>query len=1196
HYLILGGHGGLGLALAERLAHEGAAVVALASRSGGASTGHPPSERVEGTACSLRSYAVDVTAPGALTDLVGRIRADIVELHGVVHAAGTLKDGLLRSATAEDLAAVMRPKVDGVRELAAAVAGSELDFAVLFASVSGAFGNLGQGGYAAANAYLDGFAHAHGAPWTSVDWGLWGETGMGTAVAAQLRRRGVRPLGTTEALDALLAVLGDPPRQVVIAHPDASDTLADEEPPPAPVRAPAAKAPTPHAQRARVEDELARFLTDRLGLASFDRATPLADHGMSSIMSVELAEELSRRWDVHLPATLFLEYGGLTELAEALTERYGVAAALPAPPPPAPAAPTPQPPAATTAARTTRPEDIAVVAVSADLPGATSLEGFWHLLRSGRHAFTEVPAERWDVAAHFEPRGPQMTGTYCRSGAFLSDIDRFDPAFFSISVREAEEMDAQQKLLLEHAWAVRDESGLAGHRDIGVFVGATYTHHRDAHGLDEVGPHTALGSMNAVLANRISYALDLTGPSQTVDTLCSSGLVAVQQAVAALRAGQCGAALVAACHVGLTPWYYRSLSQLGALSESRPRPFDDRADGFLPGEGAVAVMLKPLAAAERDGDTVWGVIRGAAVNHGGRGSALPVPRSEAQSAVVRAALADAELDASDITLIETHGTATRLGDPIEIAALTEVFGAGPERREPCLLGSAKANIGHLEPASGLAGLVKILLCLRHREVPPLAGFERPGSHLDLDAGPFTVPTAPLPWPGGDRPRRAGLSAFGMGGTNAHVVVEEHVPGTSAPEGPPGALGEHLLVLSGHTPEALVRRARDLLRLLSEEDAPDTAALCRSAAVGRDHQRHRAAVLGSGPEQLRAGLDRIARHHGDAHGTVLRDGRVVATDLGPATGTADTAPYARLATYTTLGADRLRAQLVLPDDRLSTALACFHVSGGSVDWRQVHAGTRARRIVLPPYPFRPPSGDQPAASRPDPDDSVRRLTRAHRVFGEPTVPAALPLARALDHAEVLEHVTFTARGTGDGPLTGDLDDPGRTGPAAFRHGERVIARLTTANRTQDPVPAAPDLAQLRAGLDRGLEPEGLYAWFAAQGMEIEAPLRSLAGLRYGATRVLARLDTPAEGGPERAAVALDAALQSMAVLTLADPAVPRGTYLPVSVARVVRWDDPARTAYVLLDAEHTGADPVRRGEATLLARNGRVLARLSGIEY
>ncbi len=178
-----------------------------------------------------------------------------------------------------------------------------------------------------------------------------------------------------------------------------------------------------------------------------------------------------------------------------------------------------------------------------------------------------------------------MTGTYCRKGAFLSGTDRFDPAFFGISVREAEEMDVQQKLLLDHAWAVRDDAGLAGRRDIGVFVGATYTHHRDAQGLETVGPHTALGSMNAVLANRISYALDLTGPSQTVDTLCSSSLVALQQAVAALRAGHCGAAIVAACQVGLTPWYYRSLSQLGALSEGLPKPFDEHADGFLPGEG-----------------------------------------------------------------------------------------------------------------------------------------------------------------------------------------------------------------------------------------------------------------------------------------------------------------------------------------------------------------------------------------------------------------------------------------------------------------------------------------------------------------------------------------------------------------------------------------------------------------------------------
>ncbi|SEN86314.1 SDR family NAD(P)-dependent oxidoreductase, partial [Nonomuraea pusilla] len=1198
-YLILGGHGGLGLEVAARFAQEGAGVVALVSRSGGSGTAG-----IETPGCSLVSYAADIAAPGELGALIERVRADVGELHGVVHAAGTLKDGLIRSASAGDIAEVMRPKVDGVRELAAAVAGLDLDFAVLFASVSGTFGNLGQGGYAAANAYLDAFAHARGKPWLSVDWGLWGEVGMGTAVAEQLRRRGVRPLGTAEALDALVAVLGEDLRQVVIAHPDASDTLADPD-------TPVAEADTPRrpatgadavggglhaggASRERVEDELERFLTERLGLASFDRAAPLADYGMSSIMSVELSEELSRRWDLRLPATLFLEYGGFAELAQALTERYGAAEALPAPASQTAGEPAPSPGAAARPRRggAARPEDVAVVAVSGDLPGAADLAGLWALLRSGGHAFTEIPAERWDIDAHFERRGPRMTGTYCRTGAFLTGTDRFDPAFFGVSVREAEDMDAQQKLLLEHAWAVRDDSGLAGRRDIGVFVGATYTHHRDAQGLETVGPYTALGSLNAVLANRISYALDLTGPSQTVDTLCSSSLVAVQQAVAALRAGHCGAAIVAACHVGLTPWYYRSLSQLGALSESRPRPFDDRADGFVPGEGAVAVMLKRLADAERDGDAIWGVIRGTAVNHGGRGSALPVPRSEAQAAVIRAALDDAGVAPADITLIETHGTATRLGDPIEIAALTDVFGGDQARREPCHLGSVKANIGHLEPASGLAGLVKVLLCLRHGEIPPLAGFETPGAHLDLASGPFVVPTEPRPWHP-DGPRRAGVSAFGMGGTNAHIVVEEYTADGPAGHGDaPGVLGEHLLVLSAHTPEGLVRRAADVHRLLRGDTAPAPAVLCCSAAVGRDHQRHRVAVLGSTADELSAGLAWIVRRGGDVHGTVLRGGTV----LGGGAAATDRALLERLGAFTSVGVERLEARLRVRDGRLSSALADFYVSGGTVDWHKVYDGAALRRITLPPYPFRAPAEDARSAEETGPDAVVDRLTRAHRVFGEPTVPAALPLALALRHAGVLRRVTFPARGTGVRPLTDDLDDPARTGPAAFRHGDTVVARLEPDAREEPPPGAERDIAALRAELGRTLEPAGLYAWFAAKGMDLDAPLRSLADVRYGPARVLARVEGPAGGALERTAVALDAALQSMAVLTLADPAAPTGTFLPVSVGRVERCGDPARTAYVLLEARDPRTDRVRRGDVTLLSGDGQVLARLGDIEY
>ncbi|WP_338894781.1 SDR family NAD(P)-dependent oxidoreductase [Streptomyces sp. TG1A-60] len=1216
-YLVLGGHGGLGLEVTRRFAAEGAGLVALVSRSGAAGADPSRLAGIGPAGCAVVSYAADITAPGELRAVVERIRGEHGELHGVVHAAGTLRDGLIRSTTAEDITAVMRPKTDGVRELAAAVAGTDLDFAVLFASVSGTFGNLGQGGYAAANAYLDAFAHARGTPWISVDWGLWGEVGMGAAVADQLRCRGVRPLGTAEALDALIAVLGGDARQVVVAHPDGTEPVPHAGEPPA---ATAARMPTGpelddlggvHADegRERVEDELERFLAERLGVASFDRRTPLADYGMSSIMSVELSEELSRRWGLHLPATLFLEHGGFAELARALTDRYGAAGAVRAPAAPETREPAasaeqdmrlPEPETASAAAAqlagTRRGTDVALVAVSGDLPGATDVAGLWPLLRSGGHAFTEIPAERWDVDAHFEERGPHMTGTYCRTGAFLDDIDRFDPSFFGISVREAEEMDAQQKLLLEHAWAVRDESGLADRRDIGVFVGATYTHHRDARGLDTVGPHTALGSLNAVLANRISYTLDLTGPSQTVDTLCSSSLVAVQQAVAALRAGTCGAAIVAACHVGLTPWYYRSLSQLGALSQTLPRPFDDRADGFVPGEGAVAVMLKRLEDAERDGDRIWGVIRGTAVNHGGRGSALPVPRSEAQTAVIRAALDDAGVAPADITLIESHGTATRLGDPIEIAALTEVFGDHPDRRTPVHIGSVKANIGHLEPAAGLAGLVKVLLCLRHGEIPPVAGYETPGAHLDLTGGHFVIPTKPRPWPS-DGPRRAGISAFGMGGTNAHIVVEEYPAAPPAADAPvPSHLGERLLLLSAHTSEGLVRRAADLEQVLrAEPSAAD--ALCRSAAVGRDHLRYRVAVLGSTADALLAGLAWTARRDGEVHGSVLRDGTVLRSGARAA----DAVLAARLAPFTSHTAERLAIQLHVPDDRLSTGLAFFHVGGGTVDWRRVYEGTPTRRVTLPPYPFRGrPLRAAPAGSEGTVDvtGTVHRLSRAHHVFGEETLPGALTLALALGSADVLRRIAFVGRGTGLHTLTSDLDDSARTGPVTFRHGGRIVARLETgrADEVLCDTSGDQDIDALRAGLDRTLEPTGLYAWFAAKGMDFAAPLRSLAEVRFGPARVLARVDGSTGDDLERAAIALDAALQSMAVLTLADPAAASATYLPVSIGRVVRRDDPARTAYVLLDADDTAPDGVRRGHATLLSADGRVLVRLEDVEY
>ncbi|HXV93751.1 MAG TPA: beta-ketoacyl synthase N-terminal-like domain-containing protein, partial [Pseudonocardia sp.] len=1169
-YLLLGGHGGLGLAVAERFARDGAGEIHLVSRSGGAGLDPAALDAITRHGARVRSHAVDAGVPGALAELVSGLGGR--PLRGVVHAAGVLRDGLLRGVTREDIAAVLAPKADGLRELQAAVAGAELDFAVLFGSVSGTFGNLGQGGYAAANAYLDAAAHRLGAPWTCVDWGLWGEIGMGVEVAERLRRRGVRPLGTEEGLDALAAVLRSPERQVVVAHPDAERAAppasgpAATPPgsqggpsgpaatPPVPVAGPPVGLPPGAASRTpdgtdALTAAVTAALVERLGVDRIDPGTPFVEFGMDSITSVELAEGLGRRWGTTLPPTLFLEHPDVAGVVAALRDRYGVE------PHPSPGDPAPSPPAASPPGRpggdagprvpvdpaTDLPEGaIAVVAVSGDLPGAEDLDGFWSLLRRGATAFTPVPPERFAVDELLEDRSTGTTGTYCGTGAFVDGIDRLDPRFFELAVREVAEMDPQQKLLLEHAWSVIQEGGAAGRRDIGVFVGATYTHHRDATGLDRVGPHTALGTMNAVLANRISYALDLTGPSQTVDTLCSSSLVALEQAVTALRAGRCSSAIVAACHVGLTSWYYRSLSRLGALSATRPRPFDSRADGFVPGEGAVAVLLRPLADAVRDGDHVWGVVRGVATNHGGRGSALPVPRSSAQAAVIRAALDDAGLPPSSVQVVETHGTATPLGDPIEIAALAEVFG-GDDRPAPVLLGAAKANIGHLEPASGLASLVKVLLCLRHREIPPVAGFAEPGEHVSLPDGVLEIPTAVVPWTG-DAPRRAGISAFGMGGTNAHAVVEEYRPARAgARAAPDGAAG--VLLLSAHTPEALRRRVTDVLAVVGP--GTDPGPLYTSAGTGRRHLAHRVAVVARGAAELADGLRRAAD---GGPGTVVHPG----------------------------------------DDDLAPLVAGARqwVDGGAPG--PLGPAAAPYRVPLPPYPFRDPrlAADRP--SPPDPEE-VRLLIGGHEVFGDPTVPAALLIATGLARADVLTDVAFPARGTSVTVPEHDLDRVPAGEPGTVSQDGRVIGRMT---------PGGGPSAVHACGTEpcpRELDPAGLYAWFDTHGTRYSPLLRRIARIRYGDGVVTADLSPGTGPAFTDRVTALDAALQAMAVLTLTAPALSDTTLLPVAVGRVAAAGDPAGATAVRLRSRGWADDGTHVADAWLLGPEGPLVV-LEGVRF
>ena len=599
--------------------------------------------------------------------------------------------------------------------------------------------------------------------------------------------------------------------------------------------------------------------------------------------------------------------------------------------------------------------DIAVVGMAGRFGNAPDLETYWHLLETGGNCLVEMPTRRW----------PTMTGQR-RRGGFLPDEDQFDPLFFRISPTEAAMMDPQQRLFLETAFHALEDAGyaeptLSGSR-CGVFVGAgagDYAQRfRDA-GL-ESNPLGLMGNVTSILAARISYFLNLKGPSVALDTACSSSLVAVHLACESLLAGTCDMALAGGVAVISTPQFIGAMVEGGMLSPNdRCASFDAAADGFVCGEGAGVVVLKRLADAERDGDFVHGVIRGSAINQDGRTNGITAPSAPSQAAL-EAELYERIGTAPDtLTYIETHGTGTPLGDPIEVEALTSAFRRSTKRVGFCSLGSAKANIGHALTAAGLAGLLKLLLMLRHRRIPPMAGFNAPNPRIDFASSPFTVPTSASDWnPAG--PRRAAVSSFGFSGTNAHVVVEQ------APERAPRrpAPGPFLFLLSARGPDALRTRAVELAEHLSRSGLdPDDAAF--TLAVGRDHYPHRLAIVADDTVQLRARLQRWAA--GDRDPSCL-SGEARPDGPGPA--------------LLALGEQVAREPVT--HDRLRI-LADLYVQGSAVHRNWQGAG---RRTPLPVYPFeRVPCGMPIAAPAvvPGPSTEPDVFQALHGALSAPTGP-------------------------------------------------------------------------------------------------------------------------------------------------------------------------------------------------------------------
>ncbi|MFC9431543.1 beta-ketoacyl synthase N-terminal-like domain-containing protein [Streptomyces sp. NPDC056987] len=608
------------------------------------------------------------------------------------------------------------------------------------------------------------------------------------------------------------------------------------------------------------------------------------------------------------------------------------------------------PPSATPDHRSRDSEDIAVVAVTGRYPGAPDIESLWRNLRDGVTAITEVPADRWDWREYFDPRRGQPNMSYGRWGGFIDGVADFDAEFFGILPSEAANIDPQERLFLHACWNLLEQAGhlgLSTHQpDTGVFVGTMNSTYGKMGAAEwPLGKLTGANSAAWSIANRVSYVFDFHGPSFAVDSACSSSLVAVHLACESLRSGECAAAIAGGVNLILHPSHLVGLSATGMLASGKAcRVFDAAADGYVPGEGVGAVLLKPLAAALADNDHVWGVIKAGALNTAGRTSGFTVPNPTIQSDLVTTAIRRAGITPGDISYFEAHGTGTKLGDPIETAGLARSLEPGRPDAQTCAVGSVKANIGHLEGAAGIAGLTKVLLQLKHRHIPPCVGLDTLNPQISSTSSVLHFPRFLTPWHGPEgeadgHPLRAGVSSFGAGGANAHLIVEEFVPlhpvaGTPAEHDAAGGSAEHVVLLSTRTVEQLRALAAEVAGNLPDTpeagDFPER--LAYSTQIGRKEMAERLAVPFTGLAQLRTALEDFI--------------------AGKQT--------AAVMTGSVLGGNSRRLQPYDEDDQAyvdalthkhrADKLARLWVDGAPVDWSRLWTGRRPYRVNLPSYPF------------------------------------------------------------------------------------------------------------------------------------------------------------------------------------------------------------------------------------------------------
>lgn len=949
-YLITGGLGAIGLLFAEEITRKAKDPVLIL-------TGRSPLKR-DLPLPQMVYRQVDVANREQIECLMREIETSFGPLNGILHCAGITRDNFIIKKSEEEVEAVLAPKVAGTVNLDEASQHMALDLFALFSSGTGAVGNAGQADYAAANAFMNSYADyryslGRSGRSLSILWPLWQEGGMqiGKEMQAVMREKsGMVALPTECAINAFYQALASDRREVMVVGGDAAKIRAflAEEPR---FKEKAKESPSEvqgeESLQRRAEEYFKELLSSviKLPASRIDAAAAMEQYGIDSLMIIQMTTRLEQLFG-SLPKTLFFEYQSIQELTRffmkkhkgRLIQELGVKKEnLAAPVTQAPKLDRPRLGKRFMAGES-RTEDIAIIGLAGRYPKARNVDEFWENLKGGKDCIEEIPKERWDYTAYFDEDKTKEGKIYSKWGGFIDDIDKFDPLFFHISPKDASLIDPQERLFLQCVYETVEDAGYTKEsieREVAVYVGVMYSEYQ-LYGIwhpmreDRVG----LSSNPSSIANRVSYFFNFHGPSIALDTMCSSSLTALHLACDTLKQGKCALAIAGGINLSLHPSKYLLLSQGRFVSShGRCESFGLGGDGYVPAEGVGAALLKPLARAIADGDQIYGIVKGSAINHGGKTNGYSVPSPQAQAEVIKEALKEARVDPRRISYVEAHGTGTFLGDPIEIAGLTNAFEEFTQDKQFAAIGSAKSNIGHAESAAGMAGLTKVLLQMKYGQLVPSLYSKELNPNIDFSQTPFFVQQELKAWAdtlvdGKPYPRLAAISAFGAGGSNAHVLIEEY-------------RGQRQKISSSHTPvivlsaesrEQLDLKAVQLLEALSRYEEEELVDIAYTLQVGREAMGERLGFTCHTLIELKDKLRNFieGKTEGLFHGSSKQGKEALEI----------------------FKADEDMTKIVetwLEKQKYGKALELW-VRGFAVDWQKFYRGVKPRRLSLPTYPF------------------------------------------------------------------------------------------------------------------------------------------------------------------------------------------------------------------------------------------------------